>query len=66
VALAEKYQVPILEDDFVGDLRYKGVAQLALKALDHSRNLLYVRTFSPMLIPSLRVGYLAVSGPVFQ
>lgn len=34
VALADRYNVPILEDDFVGDLRYEGPTQPALKALD--------------------------------
>src|SRR6185436_20967730 len=34
IALADRYNIPILEDDFVGDLRYDGRAQPALKALD--------------------------------
>ena len=33
IALADRYNVPILEDDFLGDLRYEGCAQPALKAL---------------------------------
>jgi GntR family transcriptional regulator/MocR family aminotransferase len=57
VALAEQHEVPILEDDFVGDLRYRGTAQPALKALDRSGAVIYVGTFSKMLIPSLRIGY---------
>jgi GntR family transcriptional regulator / MocR family aminotransferase len=66
VNMAETYQIPILEDDFVGDLRYKGLAQPALKALDGSGTVIYASTFSKMLIPSLRIGYLAATGPVFQ
>jgi len=31
IALAARYNIPILEDDFVGDLRYEGRAQPALK-----------------------------------
>ncbi len=57
VSLAGRYGVPIVEDDFVGDLRYKGAAQPALKALDPDGSVIYVSTFSKMLIPSLRVGY---------
>jgi GntR family transcriptional regulator / MocR family aminotransferase len=34
IVLADRYNVPILEDDFVGDLRYDGRAQPSLKALD--------------------------------
>ncbi len=66
VTLAERYQVPVLEDDYIGDLRYHGAAQPALKALDGSGNVIYVGTFSKMLIPSLRVGYLVAHGPVLQ
>jgi GntR family transcriptional regulator/MocR family aminotransferase len=66
VALADCYDVPILEDDFAGDLRYDGRAQPALKALDTVGNVIYVGTFSKMLMPGLRIGYLVADGPVFD
>jgi GntR family transcriptional regulator/MocR family aminotransferase len=66
VALANRYNVPILEDDFVGDLRYEGRAQPALKALDPGGRVIYTSTFSKMLMPGLRVGFLAASGPVYE
>ena len=34
IVFADRYNIPILEDDFVGDLRYDGRAQPSLKALD--------------------------------
>jgi GntR family transcriptional regulator / MocR family aminotransferase len=64
VVLAERYNVPILEDDFVGDLRYDGRAQPPLKALDRSSNVIYVSTFSKMLMPGLRAGLVFAEGPV--
>jgi GntR family transcriptional regulator/MocR family aminotransferase len=66
VALADRYNVPILEDDFVGDLRYEGRAQPALKALDPGGRVIYVSTFSKMLVPGLRVGFLVAEGPVYE
>jgi len=66
VALAERYNVPILEDEFVGDLRYEGHAQPALKALDPGGYVIYMGTFSKMLMPGLRVGYLVTNGPVYD
>jgi GntR family transcriptional regulator/MocR family aminotransferase len=66
LALAERYNVPILEDDFVGDLRYDGHAQPAIKALDSGGWVIYVGTFSKMLMPGLRVGYLLAQGPIFE
>jgi len=62
--LADRYNVPLLEDDFVGDLRYEGHAQPALKALDPGGRVIYVSTFSKMLMPGLRVGFLVADGPV--
>lgn len=66
IALAERYNVPILEDDFVGDLRYEGRAQPSLKALDQNGQVIYVGTFSKMLMPGLRVGFIVADGPVFN
>jgi GntR family transcriptional regulator / MocR family aminotransferase len=66
IALAERYNIPILEDDFVGDLRYEGHAQPALKSLDPGGRVIYISTFSKMLMPGLRVGFLVADGPVYN
>lgn len=66
VALADRYNVPVLEDDFVGDLRYEGRALPALKALDPGGRVIYMSTFSKMLLPGLRVGFLIADGPVYE
>lgn len=66
ISLADRYNVPILEDDCFGDLRYEGRAEPALKALDPGGRVIYVNTFSKMLMPGLRVGYLVASGPVYD
>ncbi|MGE5376804.1 MAG: PLP-dependent aminotransferase family protein [Bacteroidota bacterium] len=66
LVLADRYNVPILEDDFVGDLRYEGRTQPALKALDPGGRVIYVSTFSKMLMPGLRVGFLVAEGPVYD
>jgi GntR family transcriptional regulator/MocR family aminotransferase len=66
IVLAERYNVPILEDDFVGDLRYEGHAQPSLKALDPGGQVIYVGTFSKMLMPGLRVGFIVANGPVYD
>lgn len=66
VALASRYDVPILEDDFAGDLRYEGRARPALKTLDPGGYVIYVSTFSKVLMPALRVGFLVAQGPVYE
>lgn len=64
VALADRYNIPLLEDDFVGDLRYEGRTQPALKTLAPGGRVIYIGTFSKMLMPGLRLGYLVAEGPV--
>ncbi|MGA2504676.1 MAG: PLP-dependent aminotransferase family protein [Anaerolineales bacterium] len=66
IVLADLYNVPILEDDFVGDLRYEGRAQPSLKALDPGGHVIYISTFSKMLMPGLRVGFLVADGPIYS
>jgi len=66
IGLADRYNVPILEDDIAGDLRYEGRAQPALKALDPGGRVIYVSTFSKMLMPGIRVGFLVAEGPVYE
>ncbi|MGH9552862.1 MAG: PLP-dependent aminotransferase family protein, partial [Terriglobales bacterium] len=57
--LAGQYQVPILEDNFVGDLWLEGQPLPPLRALPggHER-VIYQGTFSKALCPALRVGWL--------
>jgi GntR family transcriptional regulator/MocR family aminotransferase len=66
IDLANRFDVPLIEDDCFGDLRYEGRALPALKALDRKGNVIYVNTFSKMLMPGLRVGYLVASGPIYD
>lgn len=57
--LARRYQVPVLEDNFAGDLRYEGEPLPALRALPGSQDLvIHQGTFSKALCPGLRLGWL--------
>jgi GntR family transcriptional regulator/MocR family aminotransferase len=66
IDLVDRYQIPLIEDDFVGDLRFAGRSLPAIKALDPGGRVLYVGTFSKMLMPGLRMGYLVAEGPVYK
>src|SRR5262245_44291626 len=57
--IAARHLIPILEDDFGGDLRYEGEEIPALAALDRSESVIYLSTFAKKLLPGLRIGWLA-------
>ncbi len=61
--LAYRFQVPVLEDDPYYELRYEGEAIPPLKALDEHGYVIYLSSFSKVLFPGLRVGWLAAPRP---
>lgn len=58
VAMAQKYSIPILEDDCYGDLRYDGANVPTLHTLDDTGCVLYVGSFSKTIAPGMRLGYM--------
>jgi len=48
----------IIEDDYDSEFRYVGRPLPALKSLDHEERVLYAGSFSKVLYPALRLGYL--------
>lgn len=62
--LAYQHQVPIIEDDPYGELRYDNSAVPPLKALDRHGYVLYLSTFSKVLFMGLRIGWIAASPQV--
>src|SRR5580698_4374148 len=57
LSLAEQYGFTIIEDDVYGDL-YEGPA-VRLAQIDGLRNVVYVGSFTKLIGPALRVGFLA-------
>ncbi|MBI5030914.1 MAG: PLP-dependent aminotransferase family protein [Chloroflexi bacterium] len=50
----------ILEDDYDSEYRYSGRPLTALQGLDTANRVIYIGTFSKVLFPALRLGYLVV------
>ena len=57
---AESANAWILEDDYDGEYRYGGRPLAPLYTLDRGHRVLYLGTFSKVLAPGLRLGYLVV------
>ncbi len=77
IALAERYGVPIIEDDPYGQLRYEGEHIKPLVVLDSERpgcddggrysgNVIYLSTFSKTLAPGLRLGWVVAPEEVIS
>lgn len=50
----------IVEDDYDSEYRYRGRPLAALQGLDREGRVIYVGTFSKVMMPGLRLGYLVV------
>jgi DNA-binding transcriptional MocR family regulator len=58
LALCEKYQVPLIEDGFEEEMKYFGKAVLPIKSMDKHHLVIYLGTFSKVLFPGIRVGWI--------
>jgi len=64
--LSYRHHIPILEDDPYGELRYEGKDLPSLKSLDVEGNVIYLGTFSKILAPGLRLGWVVAPTGVIR
>ncbi len=67
--LAARYQIPVIEDDPYGALRYEGRHLPSLATIDRAAgrsNVIYLSTVSKMLFPGFRIGWVAAAKPVAE
>ncbi len=58
LAVAKKYNVPILEDNPYGELRFAGTDIPTIKSMDDEGIVIYCGSFSKILSAGMRVGFL--------
>ncbi|MDK2661164.1 PLP-dependent aminotransferase family protein [Cupriavidus consociatus] len=58
--LAHRHGAWIIEDDYDSEFRYQGAPLPSLQGLDPHHNTIYVGSFSKVLYPGLRLGFLIV------
>ncbi len=55
--LAARFQAAVVENDVYAGLRYRGAELPSLKSLDRDGRVIYLRSFSKIAFPGLRVGW---------
>lgn len=66
IELAERYNVPIVEDNPYGELRFEGERLPAIKHFDTKGLVIYLGTFSKTFCPGLRLGWVAGDAEIVQ
>ena len=66
IRLANQYDVMILEDNPYRDLRYEGKPLPTIKSFDTQGRVVYLGSFSKILSPSLRMGWLVAAPDLLQ
>ncbi len=64
LAWARRQAAVIIEDDYDSEYRYSGAPLPALQGLAEDVPVIYCGTFSKMMFPGLRIGYLIVPEPL--
>lgn len=60
LSLARKNNCLIVEDDYDSEFRYYGRPVPSLQGLDGGQNVVYMGTFSKLLLPSLRISFMVL------
>ncbi len=61
-----KYEIPVIEDNPYGELRFEKEFVPALKALDTKGLVVYLGTFSKILVPGYRLGWVCAEPKILQ
>jgi len=66
LSLCEKHQCPIVEDAFEEEMKYFGKTPLPIKAMDLKKTVIYMSSFSKILFPGIRIGWIVADKNCIQ
>ncbi len=64
--VVNKHEIPVIEDDPYGQIRFEGEDIPTLKSMDTKGLVVYLGSFSKILVPGYRVGWVCASDEIFQ
>ena len=62
--IINRYEIPVVEDNPYGELRFEGEYMPALKSLDTKGLVIYLGTFSKILAPGYRLGWVCADDEI--
>ncbi|MHC1720902.1 MAG: PLP-dependent aminotransferase family protein [Clostridiaceae bacterium] len=57
--ISVKYRIPVIEDGFQEEMKYFGKTALPIKSMDYDKTVIYCSSFSKVLFPGIRIGWIA-------
>ncbi len=61
-----KYEIPVIEDNPYGDLRYEGDEVAPMKSMDPKNLVIYTGTFSKTLAPGMRLAWMIANPKIME
>ncbi len=66
LSITREFGVPVFEDDCYWDLRFEGEDVTSIHSLDATGQVVYCGSFSKILAPGMRLGYLVAPKPLLE
>jgi DNA-binding transcriptional MocR family regulator len=66
LSICEHFKVPIVEDGFEEEMKYFGKVPPPIKSMDKNQIVIYLGTFSKVLFPGIRIGWIAAEKECIQ
>ena len=64
--IINKYDIPVIEDNPYGELRYEGESIPSLKSMDEKGLVIFLGSFSKILAPGYRIGWICAAPDILQ
>ncbi|SHK04619.1 aminotransferase-like domain-containing protein [Tepidibacter formicigenes] len=64
--IINKYEIPVLEDNPYGELRFEGEILPSLKAMDEKGLVIFLGSFSKIFCPGFRIGWVAANKEILE